>query len=165
MTPNKREFEQLAQAAVQHCLSLQQHSSAAEQLYYQRIVEELQLQEEGNSNTCEPNAGLAEAAARRVHALSVALGGVTVLRKGEHDIVASSEGTGLRQLVGLSTDSSDRVSTDSAVVVEAELEDTVFVVEAQGSPRRCGGLGDVLSGVTAVALHWALQVHLRRILY
>jgi NAD(P)H-hydrate repair Nnr-like enzyme with NAD(P)H-hydrate dehydratase domain len=36
--------------------------------------------------------------------------------------------------------------------------ETVFAVQAKGAPRRCGGLGDILTGVTAVALNWALQV-------
>jgi hypothetical protein len=36
--------------------------------------------------------------------------------------------------------------------------DVVYVVQAKGSPRRCGGLGDILSGTTAAALHWALEV-------
>ena len=41
---------------------------------------------------------------------------------------------------------------------EEEREDYVYVLQGKGCPRRCGGLGDILSGTTAVALHWAMQV-------
>lgn len=47
------------------------------------------------------------------------------------------------------------VNSDSG---SAEPVDRVYVLAGGGSPRRCGGLGDILSGATAVSLHWALQV-------
>ncbi len=59
-------------------------------------------------------------------ALSLALGGVTVLRKAEYDIVTSGE--------------------------------DVFVLQEMGSPRRCGGQGDILAGCTATAMHWTQKV-------
>ncbi len=42
--------------------------------------------------------------------------------------------------------------------MDSGLRDVVYEVQAKGSPRRCGGLGDILSGTTAAALHWALDV-------
>jgi ATP-dependent NAD(P)H-hydrate dehydratase len=36
--------------------------------------------------------------------------------------------------------------------------DDVYILNEQGSPRRCGGQGDILSGSLAVALTWALKV-------
>lgn len=36
--------------------------------------------------------------------------------------------------------------------------DAVYVLYGKGCPRRCGGLGDILSGITATAMHWATQV-------
>lgn len=72
------------------------------------------------------------------------------------DIIACSDGTSLR------------TPLDASIVVGSNghaghLAGTVgveaaYVVEARGAPRRCGGLGDIVSGVTATALHWALQV-------
>ena len=40
--------------------------------------------------------------------------------------------------------------------------DAVYVLYGKGCPRRCGGLGDILSGITATALHWATQVRERQ---
>lgn len=34
----------------------------------------------------------------------------------------------------------------------------VFAISEQGSNRRCGGQGDILSGCLGVSLNWALQV-------
>jgi ATP-dependent NAD(P)H-hydrate dehydratase len=34
----------------------------------------------------------------------------------------------------------------------------VYILREPGSPRRCGGQGDILSGSLAVALTWALKV-------
>ncbi len=59
----------------------------------------------------------------RTRALSIALGRVTILRKGAQDILTSG--------------------------------DAVFVLEDPGSPRRCGGQGDLLAGCLGVALHWS----------
>ncbi|XP_002128923.2 ATP-dependent (S)-NAD(P)H-hydrate dehydratase isoform X1 [Ciona intestinalis] len=55
-------------------------------------------------------------------ALSKALGGVTIVRKGEVDIVATG--------------------------------DEVVTMDEIGSPRRCGGQGDLLSGVMALFSYW-----------
>jgi NAD(P)H-hydrate repair Nnr-like enzyme with NAD(P)H-hydrate dehydratase domain len=67
--------------------------------------------------------------------------------QGSVDIIAaSSTGTA-------STTTSNTTTTDAAA-----SGDVVYVVQAKGAPRRCGGLGDILSGTTATALHWALEV-------
>lgn len=34
----------------------------------------------------------------------------------------------------------------------------MIALSEEGSPRRCGGQGDILSGTLAVALHWATMV-------
>jgi hypothetical protein len=49
-------------------------------------------------------------------------------------------------------------TAETGAGVDASVRDVVYVVQAKGSPRRCGGLGDILSGTTAAALHWALEV-------
>ena len=33
----------------------------------------------------------------------------------------------------------------------------VYALLFEGSPRRCGGQGDILAGITAVNIHWAMQ--------
>nr|XP_037863818.1 ATP-dependent (S)-NAD(P)H-hydrate dehydratase isoform X4 [Chlorocebus sabaeus] len=56
--------------------------------------------------------------------LSQALGNVTVVQKGEHDILSNGQ--------------------------------QVLVCSQEGSSRRCGGQGDLLSGSLGVLVHWAL---------
>jgi hypothetical protein len=79
------------------------------------------------------------------------------------DIVASSLGSSLRH----APPSNNAVSAQDPQHEDPTLDhvstsiddgDVVYVVQAKGAPRRCGGLGDILSGTTATALHWALQV-------
>lgn len=62
---------------------------------------------------------------QQVRAMSILLGGVTILRKGEADVVSNG--------------------------------DDVYVLEDKGSPRRCGGQGDILAGSIAVAFNWAVR--------
>ncbi|KAK1395204.1 ATP-dependent (S)-NAD(P)H-hydrate dehydratase [Heracleum sosnowskyi] len=57
--------------------------------------------------------------------LSKGMGGVTILRKGNSDLISNGE--------------------------------TVRSVSIFGSPRRCGGQGDILSGSVALFLSWARQ--------
>ncbi|KAL7721734.1 ATP-dependent (S)-NAD(P)H-hydrate dehydratase [Entamoeba marina] len=57
-------------------------------------------------------------------ALSKMLGGVTIIKKGEHDIISNGYYT--------------------ATVLQ------------EGSPRRCGGIGDLLSGSVATFLAWSV---------
>jgi hypothetical protein len=79
------------------------------------------------------------------------------------DIVASSLGASLRHAPPTHDTASlqDTQHEDPAsdhVSSTTDDGDVVYVVQAKGAPRRCGGLGDILSGTTATALHWALQV-------
>lgn len=57
--------------------------------------------------------------------LSQALGNVTVVQKGEQDVISDGE--------------------------------QVLECSQQGSNRRCGGQGDLLSGSLGVLVHWALH--------
>ncbi|XP_055965664.1 ATP-dependent (S)-NAD(P)H-hydrate dehydratase isoform X1 [Sorex fumeus] len=59
-----------------------------------------------------------------VQRLSQALGNVTVVRKGEQDVISDGQ--------------------------------QVLVCSREGSARRCGGQGDLLSGSLGVLVHWAL---------
>jgi len=59
-----------------------------------------------------------------VQRLSQALGNVTVVRKGERDVISDGE--------------------------------QVLECAQEGSSRRCGGQGDLLSGALGVLVHWAL---------
>jgi hypothetical protein len=62
----------------------------------------------------------------RLRALSLALGGLTILRKGESDVITSGG--------------------------------DVYVLNEKGSPRRCGGQGDLLAGSLSVAYYWSEKV-------
>jgi NAD(P)H-hydrate repair Nnr-like enzyme with NAD(P)H-hydrate dehydratase domain len=62
----------------------------------------------------------------QVRALSLALGGVAVLLKGQQDLLTAGE----------------------RVFVVSDLDGT--------SPRRCGGQGDILAGTLGTALYWAV---------
>jgi hypothetical protein len=82
------------------------------------------------------------------------------------DIVASSLGTSLRHAppthntASLQDAQHETSAPDTDHTSGTTIDtDVVYVVQAKGAPRRCGGLGDILSGTTATALHWALQVH------
>ncbi|KAJ1405611.1 Ribokinase-like [Sesbania bispinosa] len=64
-------------------------------------------------------------APQELRSLAKQIGGVTILRKGNSDLISDGE--------------------------------TVKSVSIYGSPRRCGGQGDILSGSVAVFLSWARQ--------
>uniref|UniRef100_A0A665U7W8 ATP-dependent (S)-NAD(P)H-hydrate dehydratase n=1 Tax=Echeneis naucrates TaxID=173247 RepID=A0A665U7W8_ECHNA len=64
---------------------------------------------------------------RSVMQLSVAMGNLTLVLKGEHDLI-----------------------TDGSKVISCNIE---------GSGRRCGGQGDLLSGSMGVLAHWAHTVY------
>lgn len=74
---------------------------------------------------------------RRVSLLSRVLGGVTVLLKGEQDIVSAAGGVG-----------------DYAFVVGVGGGETGGAVAVPASLKRCGGQGDILSGCVSVASYW-----------
>lgn len=80
----------------------------------------------------------------RLVSLSRALGGVGVLRKGRHDMLCSSS----------------IHSDNNNMLTNMMVKETVWVVEALGSPRRPGGQGDVLAGCLGVAMQWASALSL-----
>ncbi|VFQ60173.1 unnamed protein product [Cuscuta campestris] len=81
---------------------------------YKRLVPAVLTSEADEEDECE-----------QLKSLVKGIGGVTVLRKGETDLICDGK--------------------------------TVNSVSTYGSPRRCGGQGDILSGSVAVFLCWARQ--------
>ena len=76
--------------------------------------------------------------------VSRALGGVTVLRKGPKDAIAIDT-------TGESADlDASKVSHDA----ERESTKEVVFVDVEGGMKRCGGQGDVLSGMLGTILAW-----------
>ncbi|KAI0311108.1 Ribokinase-like protein [Amylostereum chailletii] len=75
--------------------------------------------------------------------LSRALGGVTVLQKGNQDIIASD------------TTSAASDAKASKIPASDREENEVVVVDTPGGLKRCGGQGDVLSGSVGAFLSWA----------
>ena len=158
LTPNQIEFERLVEAVQRH-YSAQLQEQQQQQLSEQRKLEIESLLANLNSacggvDTCSNTPSvvtpIAEATAaantealdaRRVYALSAALGGVTILKKGKHDIVASS-----------------RTTATELSITGVPGVDSVYVIKENGSPRRCGGQGDILSGTLGVTFYWALKV-------
>jgi NAD(P)H-hydrate repair Nnr-like enzyme with NAD(P)H-hydrate dehydratase domain len=102
----------------------------------------------------------------RVRALSAALG-VTVLRKGAEDLIScggSGEwGSGQAGEPGELGEAGEAGTLGESGALG--LGGTVYAVVARGSPRRCGGQGDVLAGTLGVAFNWALQVRMPICLY
>ncbi len=84
---------------------------------------------------------------------------LTVLLKGPVDLVCGPSGpTGPTAVDPRKRTANDKGSssahTYSSSAASALAQD-VFEVSEAGSPRRCGGQGDVLSGAVGVAAHWA----------
>ncbi|KAI0295944.1 Ribokinase-like protein [Russula brevipes] len=71
----------------------------------------------------------------RASSVSKALGGVTVLQKGESDIIA--------------------VNTEGAAAAHEAEQKEVVVMRTPGGMKRCGGQGDILSGSVGAFLAWA----------
>jgi NAD(P)H-hydrate repair Nnr-like enzyme with NAD(P)H-hydrate dehydratase domain len=100
-------------------------------------LDELQNDSSGSESCTSDSCGQlihalsSEEDAKKLAGLSSYLG-VTIIRKGKHDMVATAG------------------------------SDVVVVLEDDGSPRRCGGQGDVLSGLIGVALGWADKVRFVR---
>lgn len=106
ITPNKMEFDRLVNAVSE---SLRK-DEAAHSPTVQAILKELSVEDE----------------VVKTRALSLALGGLTVYRKGEVDLITSGG--------------------------------DIYAINEKGSPRRCGGQGDILAGSLAVAFFWASKV-------
>lgn len=49
--------------------------------------------------------------------------------------------------------------TTSILEALSNFNVAVIMCSTDGSPRRCGGQGDVLSGVAGVFFNWALSYH------
>lgn len=77
--------------------------------------------------------------------MSKALGGVTILQKGESDIIAiNTEGA------------ESRGAHEASKISPHEPEQKeVVVVRTPGGMKRCGGQGDILSGSVGAFLAWA----------
>jgi ATP-dependent NAD(P)H-hydrate dehydratase len=73
------------------------------------------------------------------------LGGVTILQKGESDIIAvNTEGA------------ESRAAHETSKISRHESEEKeVVVVRTPGGMKRCGGQGDILSGSVGAFLAWA----------
>ena len=102
LTPNAAEFERLLTS----------------------VINEIN---DNNTNNNDPNniADLkSDIIERKILGLSQYLG-VTIIRKGEYDIISNGK--------------------------------IAYIIEEQGSPRRCGGQGDILAGNLGVAIYWAYK--------
>lgn len=114
LTPNQAEFERLITATVDYLTKSTSLSPYLDPHFVQCLLAELNTPEgtststetasasapageTGHSTVCAADLAPHVRDARRVHALSAALGGVTVMRKGGVDIIASSLGNALRQ--------------------------------------------------------------------
>lgn len=119
LSPNRAEFDRLAKSVEQWYsatpLSAEGVGEDTAMAQYMRRHRDFVLAALGRTDQAE-----------QLHALSVALGGVTVLLKGSEDMVCAGG--------------------------------DIYSLRERGSPRRCGGQGDILSGALAVALHWAIMV-------
>ncbi|RDX56402.1 Ribokinase-like protein [Lentinus brumalis] len=78
---------------------------------------------------------------RAMH-VSRALGGVTVLEKGAHDIICTNTGKASKEEAQLNK------------IAEGESAEERVVVDVPGGLKRCGGQGDILSGSVGTMLAW-----------
>ncbi|KAH9072101.1 Ribokinase-like protein [Lactarius deliciosus] len=81
----------------------------------------------------------------RASSVSKALGGVTILQKGQWDVIATNtEGA------------KSRIAHDVSKISPDEAEQNeVVIVDTPGGMKRCGGQGDILSGSVGAFLAWA----------
>jgi ATP-dependent NAD(P)H-hydrate dehydratase len=118
LTPNKVEFSRLWEAIMARAEPAANYEAL-------RAALQQQQQQREHAASLDVHAAWVQALGLPVGELAAALGGVTVLQKGELDLVAD----GLH----------------------------AAVAGADGSPRRCGGQGDVLAGASGLFLHWAFS--------
>ncbi|TBU44063.1 hypothetical protein BD309DRAFT_1000726 [Dichomitus squalens] len=78
----------------------------------------------------------------RAMRVSRALGGVTVLQKGEADRICTNTGKASKEEAQLNQ------------IKEGESAEELVVVDVPGGYKRCGGLGDVLSGAVGTIMAW-----------
>jgi ATP-dependent NAD(P)H-hydrate dehydratase len=81
----------------------------------------------------------------RASAVSKVLGGVTVLQKGQSDIIAVNT----EEAKSRAAHEASKISAD-----EGE-QNEIVVVQTPGGLKRCGGQGDILSGSVGTFLAWA----------
>jgi NAD(P)H-hydrate repair Nnr-like enzyme with NAD(P)H-hydrate dehydratase domain len=124
LTPNKVEFDRLVQALVNELDGTKKNNAREED-------ETLEC----NNPSIDPFSEslraelLSKDPVVSARAVSLALGGVPVLAKGEKDIFTAGG-------------------------------DVFEMNQPLGSPRRCGGQGDILAGTLGVAVFWGNQVTL-----
>jgi ATP-dependent NAD(P)H-hydrate dehydratase len=77
--------------------------------------------------------------------VSKALGGVTILQKGQSDIIATNtEGA------------KSRIAHDvSKISPDEDEQNEILIVDTPGGMKRCGGQGDILTGSVGAFLAWA----------
>jgi ATP-dependent NAD(P)H-hydrate dehydratase len=93
----------------------------------------------GEAVQIDPNAKAED----RASLISRALGGVLVVQKGSKDILAIDA-------TGEAADAAaSKVSDDARERVKEQIE-----IDTEGSPRRCGGQGDILGGTMGAILAW-----------
>ena len=80
----------------------------------------------------------------RASLVSKALGGVTILQKGEWDTIA----------VNTESAESRAVHMTSKISPHESGQKEVFIVNTCGGMKRCGGQGDILSGSVGAFLAW-----------
>jgi NAD(P)H-hydrate repair Nnr-like enzyme with NAD(P)H-hydrate dehydratase domain len=127
LTPNANEFRMLVNRAVSEI-----HSSLEAPLCSDDSI--LGPVSKGSSFLLESLSS--GSVTMQLRALCAVLGGVTVLLKGESDLICGP-------------------STSTALPFPGTSE--VFDLQSANgsSPRRCGGQGDILAGCMAVAVYWA----------
>ena len=74
--------------------------------------------------------------------VSRALGGVTVLQKGEADRICTNTGKASKEEAKLNQ------------IKEGESAEELVIVDVPGGYKRCGGQGDVLSGAVGTIMAW-----------
>jgi ATP-dependent NAD(P)H-hydrate dehydratase len=83
----------------------------------------------------------------QLHSLCAFLGGVTVILKGEYDMVCGS------------TLSQSATSVQPLLSFDGISDVFIIQTSEKGAPRRCGGQGDILSGCVATALYWSSSLN------
>lgn len=90
---------------------------------------------------------------RNVVQLSVAMGNITLVLKGEQDLISDGSGGSYRTLILTKPNLKSPELTFGVIVCICFLP--VMACSVEGSGRRCGGQGDLLSGSLGVLAHWA----------
>ena len=95
-------------------------------------------------------------------ALSASLGGAAVLLKGRNDCAALHLNPTPTAMATADRSGASTAADANAAADAGDVRGLALVLGASveaGSPRRCGGQGDITSGAAAVFLHWTLALH------